>query len=119
MEKKYIGLICIIAVVVIIAAIALGSGGTTESNTTGYQVKITTDGSWSGSIGTTDGTNSYDGDGSEVIDVTNDTSSIVSAVIQKSGGGSDSLKVDILKDGQVVNSKSTDAAYGVVTVTSS
>lgn len=119
MEKKYIALICIIAVVVVIALIALGSGGTSNSNAaTGYQVKITTDGSWSGSIATSDGTTSYDGTGDKVIDVTNDTSQIVSAVIQKSGGGSDNLKVEVIKDGQVVKTGNTEAAYGVVTVTS-
>ena len=41
---------------------------------------------------------------------------MVTAVIQKSGGGSGTLKVEILKNGKVVKEASTSAEYGVVSV---
>ncbi len=96
-------------------------GGVSDetSSYSGYQVRITYDGSWSGAIGSTDSTTSYDGSGSETIDLGEVSYDIVSAVIQKMDGGSGELKVEILKDGEVVKEGSTTADYGVVSIASS
>lgn len=121
-------IVCCIGVLLILAAMGMfapdkiGTNVSTDSNqnpaASGYQVKIITDDSWSGSIGSID-SSSYDGVGNDTIDVKNVESNIVSLAIQKNGGGSALLEVQILKDGQVVKEGSTTAAYGLVTLTTS
>lgn len=80
------------------------------------QVRITTDGAWSGAIGSGTSTSSYDGNGDKTIDIEGSSFDMVSATIQKKGGGSGELKVEILKDGEVVKESSTNAEYGVVSI---
>ncbi len=93
----------------------------TTSNTTtatGTQVQIIYDGAWSGSINT-DGTGqSVDGSGNKDIDIPSNVN-IVAAVIQKSEDNSQTLTVNILKDGKIVKSASTSASYGVVSISTS
>jgi len=99
-------------------SVKTGDNSNQNTNTVkGYQVRITTSGSWSGSIGSID-QSTYDGAGDKTIDVKDVSGGILVAVIQKQGGDSSELKVEILKDGKVIKEGSTTAAYGVVTVSS-
>lgn len=122
MNKKQIAGICIGVVVIFVIVLAIFGGSGSQSNDStadhyeGYQVKIITDGSWSGSVGTDGSQSTYEGTGDKTIDLGKD-GNIVSAAIQKKSGGT--LKVQILKDGKVIKEESTEAQYGVVTVASS
>lgn len=108
----------------------LGGGGTSDKNTAtktddssnaadeqvkGVQVKVIYSGDWSGAAGDTNSMNSISGSGEETIDL-DDDAYIVSANAQKQDSGSDTLTIQILKDGKVVEESSTDAAYGVAQV---
>ena len=83
----------------------------------GIQVKVSYSGSWQGSYGDESGQQSVDGSGTKTFDM--GSPNIVSAVFQKMNGGHGTLTVEIIEDGTVVESKSTSAAYGVVTVSHS
>ena len=127
--KKAISIIVVCCVGLIIVAM-IGGGFSPDKNTatttsdsssssnqsTGVQVKIITDGSWSGSIGDGNSQSSYGGTGEETIDLGNPDYNIVSVVIQKKSGDSSNLKVQILKDGKVIEEGNTTAEYGVVTL---
>ena len=91
------------------------SSGTVE-DTPALQLKITTDGSWSGSVLVGGSSKSIDGSGSQTIDLDGDSWDMVSATIQKQGGDNGDLTVQIIKDGNVAKEESTTAAYGVVSV---
>ena len=131
--KKAISIIGVCCIGILIIA-ALGGGLSQDKNTApttkdtsnnnddaakdqpkGVQVHIITDGEWSGSIGDTSSQSTYDGTGEDTIDI-KDAQTVVSAVIQKKGGDSSELKVEILKDGKVIKDGSTTGEYGVVTV---
>lgn len=86
-----------------------------SSSASGTQVQVIYSGSWTGSYGDISGQQSIDGSGSKTIDMPG-SPDIVSIVFQKKDGRSGTLTANIIKDGQVVESKSTSAAYGVVTV---
>lgn len=90
---------------------------TEQSGSPTYQVRISYDGEWSGSIGGESSTRSVDGSGTETFDIEGDPF-IVSANGQKEDDGSGELTVEILKDGTVIASESTTASYGVAQVTS-
>ena len=75
-------------------------------------IQITSNTSWSGSIGGDAQSRSVDGSGSQSFQV---KGSIIVAVIQKQTE-SGSLTVNIIVDGKIKTSQSTTAAYGVVTV---
>jgi hypothetical protein len=82
-------------------------------------VMVTYNGKWSGSLGSVSSSSSYDGAGSQTIKVPNDGSYlfIVSAVIQKHDSGSGTLRIDIVSPtGTVLQTASTSAEYGVVSV---
>lgn len=129
-DKKYIigGVCCIGIIVVVLLFMAMGdqntaSNSTTSSNdtttsnaATGTQIQIDYSGSWSGSYSDESGTQSIDGTGSKTINASS-SDITTTAVIQKSAGNSKKLTVNIIKDGNVVATKSTTAEYGVVTVT--
>ncbi len=89
-----------------------------SSSATGIQVQVIYDGSWTGNYGDVSGSQSVDGSGSQTYSLTG-SPSIVSVVFQKSDGGSGTLTANILQNGQVVETKSTSAAYGVVSVSHS
>jgi hypothetical protein len=80
-------------------------------------VKIITNEEWSGSVGADSNTRSIDGTGNHQENM--GSPDIVSAVIQKETNSTGMLKVQIVKDGQVVKEESTTAEYGVVSVSAS
>ena len=88
-----------------------------SSSSSGVEVQVSGSGSWSGSYGDTSGQQSVDGSGTQTFQM--DNPDIVSAVFQKKSGGSGTLTVEIIENGNVVESKSTSAEYGVVTVSHS
>lgn len=114
--------IAVILVICCIGCIIIGmiaGVGSPDQNTkaTGTQVKIIYDGSWSGAIANGGTSSSYSGDGNETINVTNSSDySIVSATIQKQGGNSRDLKVQIIRNGEIKKEQNTSAEYGVVSI---
>ncbi len=77
------------------------------------QVKVIYSGSWSGCYGDIGSLKSVEGTGTETFTISN-PEFIVSASIQKKDDTDRTLTVEILKNGAVVKSESTSAAYGVV-----
>jgi hypothetical protein len=75
-------------------------------------IQISSNTSWSGSIGADAQSTTVDGSGSRSYQV---TGSIIVAVIQKQTEGG-SLTVSIIVNGQTKATQTTSAAYGVVTV---
>lgn len=98
-------------------AVPATSNSSTTSSASGVQVKVSGSGSWSGSYGDTSGQQSVDGSGTRTFDM--GSPDIVSAVFQKESGGSGTLTVEIIENGNVVETKSTSAAYGVVSASHS
>lgn len=94
---------------------AESSGGSSDdsSSSSGYQVRISYDGDWSGSLGAGGSVRSVDGSGTETFDIEEDDPFVVSANAQKQDSGSGELTVQILEDGEVVSEQSTSAEYGV------
>jgi hypothetical protein len=90
----------------------------TSSSSSGVQIRISYSGLWSGAYGDTGSMQSIDGTGSKTITL-NNPSSVVSTSFQKKDNSGDELKVEILKNGQVLKEGSTTAAYGVVAIASS
>ena len=88
------------------------SSSDSSSSASGVQIKVSSSGSWSGSYGDSSGQQSVDGSGTKTYQM--DNPDIVSAVFQKENDDSGTLTVEIIEDGNVVESKSTSAAYGVV-----
>lgn len=136
-KKKYLFLIAIVAFVVAVSGCTSSSDttstndsasndsnvstttSTSSSSSTSSNVilKITSDGSWSGSIQDDSGGRSVDGTGNEEFDL-GANPGIVSATIQKQGT-SGTLTVELIKDGKAVKSQTTNAEYGVVSVSDS
>lgn len=83
-----------------------------------YSVKISYDGEWSGTVGQQGEMRSVDGSGTKTFDI-DGSASIVVANGQKRDGSSGTLTVTILKNGEIVAQKSTDAKYGMVQVSTS
>jgi hypothetical protein len=106
----------ILAVVVMTAGCAALIGGAAHSASKemnkkeAWSVDVVADGCWSGSIGSS----SYDGCGSRRI--TFKDSVITAATVQKQDEGSWRLGLKLVKDGEVLDSSSTSAQYGVVSV---
>lgn len=94
------------------------STGDTSNQAKGVQVHVIYDGEWQGAIGDTGSTNSISGSGEKTIDMDKDAN-IVSANAQKMDSGSGNLTIQILKDGKVVEESSTDAEYGMASVSAS
>lgn len=80
-----------------------------------FTIQIESDTSWAGSIGADGSSRSIEGSRSETWSV---TGTIAVAVIQKQTEYG-YLRVSILKDGRVLDSQTTTAAYGVVSVSAS
>jgi hypothetical protein len=91
---------------------------TSTSTNTGLQIHIIYSGSWSGSYGDESGQQSIDGTGDKIITLSGNPN-IVSVVMQKQDGGSGTLTVEILENGKVLETRSTSAEYGVVSVSHS
>lgn len=107
------------------ASTAEAGGGSTPESTeeprteseSNYQVRISYEGEWSGTVGGEGSMRSVDGSGTKTFDVQGDPT-IVSANAQKRDSGSGELTVEILQDGEVIARRSTTAEYGVAQVTS-
>jgi len=81
------------------------------------EVKVSYSGSWSGCYGDAGSSTSVDGYGTRSFYL--QSPDIVSAVFQKMDEGHGTLTVEIIKDGTVVERGSTNAQYGVVSVSHS
>jgi hypothetical protein len=93
------------------------SSSDSDSSDSSYQVRISYDGEWSGSISGDGSSRTVDGSGTETFDIDGDPF-IVSANGQKRDDGSGTLTVEILQGGEVIARQSTSASYGVAQVTS-
>lgn len=71
------------------------------------QVKITCPVAWSASISAGNSTDSYEGTGTEIIDVDKSDVDAIGVAAHKKTEGSDQLKIEIIKDGKVIGTKST------------
>lgn len=85
-------------------------------NDSGLIIKITCPSEWSASFGDSEDSTTYQGTGDETIELSNTRYDVLAAAVQKTKGNSDKLKVEIIKDGKVLDSDSTTKEYGVVTV---
>lgn len=129
-SKKAISIIAVCCIGIILVGI-IGGGLSSDKNTAttssdsssddsanqakGTQIHIIYDGEWQGAAGDDGSTNSISGSGEETIDM-DDDAMIISANAQKMDSGSGTLTIQILKDGKVVEESSTDASYGVASV---
>jgi len=93
------------------------SSSDSDSSDSSYQVRISYDGEWSGSISGDGSSRTVDGSGTETFNIDGDPL-IVSANGQKRDDGSDTLTVEILQGDEVIARQSTSASYGVAQVTS-
>jgi hypothetical protein len=89
-----------------------GGSGSAEST---FEVRISYSGEWQASIGQGGSIRSVDGSGTETFTVDGEPS-VISANAQKQDDSSDTLTVQILEDGAVVEETSTSAEYGVAQV---
>jgi len=89
-------------------------GGADPSDSVGHQVRVQYSGEWQGSISVGSETKSIQGSGTTTYDISGDPF-VISANAQKMGGG-DTLTVQILEDGRVVQETSTSADYGVAQI---
>lgn len=86
------------------------------SSENGLIIKITCPSEWSASFGDSEDSTTYQGTGDESIEVSDTRYDVLAAAVQKTKANSDKLKVEIIKDGKVLDSDSTTKEYGVVTV---
>ena len=127
MKKIHIALIGVIIIVILCIVVAVNvlptstvitvnSYNYTEvnDNVSDLQVKIITNGSWTGSISVEGNSATYNGTGDKTIDLNGTPIDSVAVAIQNLGTGQ--LKVQIIKEGKVVKEQST-TDYGVVTIT--
>ena len=87
-----------------------------SSDDEGVQIKISYPGEWSASVGDESRSTSYKGTGDDVIKIDSSKYDVIAAAVQKTDGGSDKLKVKIIRDGDTLDSESTTEDFGVVTV---
>jgi hypothetical protein len=78
----------------------------------GVQVQIDYAGKWTGALGAGGNVKTVDGTGTQVFDIPN-PGYAVTVNAQKQDDSGRRLTVSILKNGKVVTSEFTDAAYGV------
>lgn len=71
---------------------------------------------WSGAISEDSASRSISGIGSKTFDLSDSIPDVVSVKAQKQADGSKPLTVEVTVDGEVVQSESTEASYGVVQV---
>jgi hypothetical protein len=88
----------------------------TSDTLSGWSVKVISSTSWSGSFGGDGNSKTVDGHGNKVISIPGNPWTVVAVVQKQSASGT--LKVQILKDGEVKNEGETTASYGVVSVSS-
>ena len=92
------------------------SGGDVIVSDGELEVRIICPVGWSASMGGKDNSTHYEGTGDAVIEFDPADYDVLAAAVQKTTGGNDKLKVQIVKDGKVVDEESTTDAYGVVSV---
>ena len=112
--KKFYILLAFMCIAVILAAGCTGSSSGTSGDT--LQVQINSSGIWAGSYGAVGEIHRVDGTGSQVYTIT-DSGGNVMAEFQKHDGSSEQLTVSIIKNGQVIETDNTTAAYGTVSIT--
>lgn len=134
-KGKAAGIAVIALVILIISFVAFASTATLDdasptgladdviiedaSGSTGdgsVQIKITYPGEWSATVGDESTSISYSGTGNDAIKIDESKYEVIAAAVQKMDGSSDKLKVQIIKDGDVLDSKSTSEKYGLVSV---
>jgi hypothetical protein len=96
-------------------AIILGGGGGKNPNM--VELVIKSDGGWSATI--KDGesrSHSIDGFGDRSIPIACHNGGMYSVVVQKSGGTSGTLIVEVVKNGGVSQKSSTSSANGIISV---
>lgn len=86
-----------------------------ESKQSPYSVRISYEGEWSGAISGEGTIRSVQGEGTKTFQIQGEPV-VVSANAQKRDGGSGTLTVQILKNGEVIKESSTDAEYGIASV---
>lgn len=93
-----------------------GDATATEASASGYAVKIEYSGEWSGALSVTSSggssSESISGVGSQTIEI-DGSPDIISANAQKRDGGSGTITVKIIEDGEVVSEASSSSEYGV------
>jgi hypothetical protein len=96
-------------------AIILGGGGGKNPNM--VELVIKSDGSWSATIKDGEsGSHPIDGFGDRSIPIACDSGGMYSVVVQKSGGTSGTLIVEVVKNGGVSQKSSTSSANGIISV---
>lgn len=88
--------------------------GIGTDKTSGVQVKITYPNSWSASIGDSNSTEHFNGKGNRTFNIDEDEYKVIAAAVTKKDGGSETIKVEIIKNGNVLNKDSTTKGYGTV-----
>ena len=111
-KNKYLVIGAIVVVFIVLFGCAL-SGLLSGPSHKPVSIQISYSGSWTGSIGDENGQKSISGTGSRAYDM---AGGIVTAVIQKGEDNTQVLTVEILEGDNVVETQSTSAAYGVVSV---
>ncbi len=135
-RPKMIGVaaICVIALIALAGAIVIavnnelssqadnaGIIGNLDDNivvqkSSDVQIKITYPYSWSAHIGDSNTTNPYEGVGDKTFDIDESDYDVIAAAVSKKDSNSEELKVEIIKDGKVVDKESTTKSYGTVSV---
>jgi len=113
MKGPYILLAFMCIAAVIVAGCTGSSSGTSGGN---LQVQVNSSGSWAGSYGAVGEIHRVDGTGSQTYTIAEDGGNVM-AEFQKHDGSSDQLTVSIIKNGQVIETENTTAAYGTVSIT--
>lgn len=111
-KNKYLVIGAIVVVLILFFGCAL-SGLLSGPSHKPVSIEISYGGPWEGSIGDSDGQRSVSGNGPRSYDM---SGGIVVAVIQKSNDSTGTLTVQILEGDNAVETQSTSAAYGVVSV---
>ncbi|WP_144900813.1 hypothetical protein [Halobellus captivus] len=93
----------------------VSSGGDSGGSSSSFSVRIEYSGEWQGSISTGGSSRSVDGSGSQTIEI-DGSPDIISANAQKQDASSDTLIIQILENGEVVEETSTSAEYGVAQI---
>ncbi|MCW4024534.1 MAG: hypothetical protein NWF01_05815 [Candidatus Bathyarchaeota archaeon] len=107
-----ISLVVIVSFVAIMALALSNTASTPGTNQATFRIVVQSDTSWSGSIGGATASKSVQGTGNTAWE---SKQTMATAVIQKQTDWGH-LTVKILKNGEVVAEQSTQADYGVVTV---
>ena len=115
MKNKTVLLLIIFVVGFVVVVCGCTSNNSNNSTGSGTQIEVNYSGSQQGNYGESSGHQSVDGTGTKKFDIPGDPL-VVSACFQKRDASKGTLIVSILKDGKVVESKSTSAQYGVVSI---